>query len=111
MGPRVDGFEAMRKIYAERAAAYEKEARTATPPSGTAERSYRDVTHRHSEACTWQVGETRRYLGRVHRFWEKSTGHPTLDEVRYKYLYGNDFSEEGQGATPIAADPSLRRLR
>ena len=103
------GLESLRKLHAERAAAYETEAKSTPKLCGTEERSYRDLTHRHGDACAWQLGETWRYLGRVHRFWEKTARLPALDDVRYKYLYGNNFSEEGQGAIPIASDPTTMR--
>ena len=104
-----EGPEALRKLHAERAAAYEKEGKSTPKPCGTDVRSYKELTHRHGDSCGRQIGETWGYLGRVHRFWEKTYGLPTLEDVRFKYLYGNDFSEEGQGASPIAADPTLRR--
>ena len=111
MGPLAGGIEAMRRIHAERAAAHEKDAKGPTPPTGFAERTYRGITHRHGEACGWRVREASAYLGRVHRFWEKATALPALDEVRYKYLYGNPFSEEGTGASHISDDPAVRVLR
>jgi len=104
-----DGAAAMKKVHAERAAAHETDMRG----GGTtiAERTYRDVTHRHNDQCHWRVRESSTYFGRVHRSFEKLTELPTLDAVRYKYLYGNEFSEEGQGATPIGVDPAVRVLR
>lgn len=111
MAPQLFGIEALRRLHAERAAAYENKAKGPAQPSEVAERSYRDMTHRHGDACAWQFQEAWRYLGRVHRFWEKAAALPALDEIRYKYLYGNNFSEEGQGASPIQADPSLRTMR
>ena len=104
------GLAALRQLHAERAAAYETEGKSTPKLCGTEERSYKGLTHQHGNSCTWQVGETWRYLGRVHRFWEKTDKLPALEDVRFKYLYANDFSEEGQGASPIAADPTLRRL-
>jgi len=103
------GLEAVRKLHAERAAGYETESKH-LDLCGTEARSYKDLTHRHGHSCAWQIGETWRYLGRVHRFWEKTDRLPALEDVRFKYLYANNFSEEGQGASPIAADPTLRRL-
>lgn len=105
-----DGFPALRKLHAERAAAYEKEAASATLCK-IEERTYRGLTHQHGDRCAWLLRDALKYLGRVHRSWEKAAALPALDDLRYKYLYGNDFSEESQGATPIAADPTLRRFR
>ena len=111
MSPTTAGIDALRKFHAERAASHEKEAKSVAPLTGFAERTYRGITHRHGEACAWQLREASAYLGRVHRFWEKSTALPALDEVRYKYLYGNQFSEEGKGAAPIATDPAVIGFR
>ena len=104
---KADGAEALRKLHAERAAAHEKDAKSPLPPSGFAERTYHGVTHRHSEACAWRMREASTYFARVHRSWEKATELPALDAVRYKYSYGNRFSEEGPGADPIAEDPAV----
>jgi hypothetical protein len=107
----LQGAEALRKLHAEKAAVYEKLAAAKPAPFGTDARRYRDVTHQHNDGCAWHVGETWRYLGRVHRYWEKSTSLPALDDVRYQYLYGNDFSEEGPGSSPIKNDPTLLTMK
>ena len=80
-----------------------------TPPCGLEERTYRGITHRHSDACAWRLRESSTYLVRVHQFWQKTAELPTLEKVRYKYLYGNDFSEETPGASPIQVDATLPR--
>jgi hypothetical protein len=97
----------MRRIHGERAAAREKEAKSTAAPSGFAERSYRGTTHRHNEACHWILAEASGYYARVHRFWEKTAQLPEFQDVRFKYLYGNIFSEEGPGAPKIAVDPAV----
>jgi hypothetical protein len=107
MAPKAEGLEALRRVHAALAASYENEGKNPSKPAEVADRTYRDATHRHSDACSWQIQQTWLYLGRVHRSWEKSAALPALEEIRFKYLYGNDFSEEGQGATPIAADPTI----
>jgi hypothetical protein len=101
------GLDALRKLHAERAAAFEKSAAVPPKSCGAPERTYRGVTHKHGDACGWHLVEADRYLGRAHRFWEKSAALPALDDVRYKYLYGNLFSEEAAGASPIAPDPAV----
>jgi hypothetical protein len=107
---KADGLERLRKYHVVLAAGYETQAKGTAKAPEAAERSYRDMTHRHTDACAWQVQETWRYLGRVHRSWEKAPALPALDDVRYQYLYGNDFSEEGPGASPIKRDPTLARM-
>ena len=111
MALKPDGMEALKKLYAAKAAAHEAESKNAAVPSGAPERTYRGITHRHTDACRWRIRELSEYLGRVHRFWEKALALPALEDVRFKYLYGNDFSEEGPGASKIAPDSSIRALR
>ena len=104
---KTDGAQALRSIHADRAAAREKEAKTPGQLVGPAEGSYQGAVHRHSEACSWILAEASGYVARVHRFWEKTAALPDLQDVRYKYLYGNIFSEEGAGAQKIAVDPAV----
>lgn len=104
---KAGGLDALRPLHAERAAAFEKEAALKASATGLAERTYRGVTHKHGDACAWRLREAATYLGRVHRSWEKAAALPALDEVRYKYLYGNPFSEEGPEASRIAVDPAV----
>ena len=51
------------------------------------------------------------YLARLHKSWGTMKTLPDLEEIRFKYLYGNRFSEEGKGTLPIAMDPALAVLR
>jgi len=104
MKPLPGGLDALRRLHAERAVLREKEAASTSTVMEIAARTYRGVLHAHADRCKWTLKEASRYLGRVHRSWEKAAALPTLDEVRFKYLYGNPFSEEGQGASPIAND-------
>lgn len=103
------GLDALRRIHAQQAAAREKESNASA--CGFELRTYRGVTHRHGDTCAWRIREAATYLARVHRSWEKTTALPALDDVRYKYLYGDDFSEEGPGAQKIADDPALSGFR
>lgn len=105
------GLDAMRKLHAERATARQAEFQTVQRPADGGERTYRNLTHRHNENCSWQLQEVSSYFLRVHRFWEKAAALPALDDLRYQYLYGNDFSEEGPGASPIKRDATLARFR
>lgn len=107
MKPTAGGLDALRKIHADRAAAGAKE--TTAKPCEFEERAYRGITHRHSDACAWRLRDSSSYMVRVHMFMEKAAELPALENVRYKYLYGNDFSEEGSGASPIAVDTTLPR--
>jgi hypothetical protein len=106
-----EGADTLRKVHAALAGEYEKKAKEAATLPEAADRSYRDLTHRHTDACAWQIQETWSYLGRVHRSLEKAAALPTLDEIRFKYLYGNDFSEEGKGASPIQQDRAVMVLK
>jgi hypothetical protein len=108
MALKPDGLEALRKIHAATAAAHEAESKNAAVPLDAPQRTYRGITHRHSAACSENLRNLSSYLARVHRAWEKSSALPSLDEIRYKYLYGDPFSEEGPGAHPIAVDPTLK---
>jgi hypothetical protein len=108
MKPKADGVVELRRIHAERAAAHEQASKTPGKACPIAVRTYHGVTHRHTEACGGIHVEAAAYFGRVHRFWEKAADLPGLEEIRYKYLYGNSFSEEGAGAQAIAVDPGLK---
>jgi len=106
LGPA--GPQILRQLHGQMAAARERDGAVATPTTGFAERTYRGVTHRHTETCGWHLRAASTYLGRVHRFFEKSAALPALDDVRFKYFYGTPFSEEGLGASKIADDPAVR---
>ena len=60
-------------------------------------------------ARAWHLMRRPNGMPVIEDFALKEFALPALDDVRYKYLYGSDFSEEGPGASPIAADPTLRR--
>lgn len=105
------GLAALRKIHFERAAAREAELSVVPQPADKGEWSYRSLTHRHDEDCGWQLQEASRYFRRVHQFWQRTPALPSFDDLRYKYFYGNDFSEEGKDASPIAQDTALRMVR
>ena len=108
MSLKADGLAVLRKLHGAKAAVHEAKAMSATLMSDLGERTYRGITHHHGAVCPWQIRGVSTYLERVHRAWEKVTELPALDDVRYRYLYGNPFSQEGPGATPIAVDAGLK---
>jgi hypothetical protein len=83
------------------------EARSGPNLSAFSEREYRGIHHAHSDRCKAIVGETLLYWVRVHEWWSKATSLPDLGAVRFKYLYGNDFSQEGPDALLIEKDPAV----
>ncbi len=62
---------------------------------------YRNVNHKHTQACANNLHEGYRYLTRLHKHWTDVKELPTLEDVQYKYLWGNPFTEESPGAKPI----------
>jgi hypothetical protein len=63
--------------------------------------SYRGLQHTHSAACAGSLRNGYEYLAALHRDWSQRAGLPDFEDVRYRYLYGNEFTEEGAGSTPI----------
>jgi hypothetical protein len=63
--------------------------------------SYRGLKHTHSAACAGSLRNGYDYLATLHRDWSKRTELPAFEDVRFRYLYGNDFTEECAGSTPI----------
>lgn len=107
MQPTADGPEALRKIHAGLSTVYSNDSPVRKADGEP--RTYRGLTHRHGDACRGALQEASKYLARLHGSWAKAAALPTLDEIRYKYLYGNDFSEESPGAAGIAPDTTLPR--
>ena len=56
--------------------------------------SYRKQKHVHSESCSWSLKNGYEYLTALHKEWMGRKELPAFDDVRYLYLYGNDFTEE-----------------
>jgi hypothetical protein len=92
-----DGLPTLRAIHAERAAALK--AKPFEPETGSL--TYRGLTHTHGKECAWPLEELRAYLRGLHEAQSKAIALRPLDEIRYAYDYGNSFSEEAAGASPL----------
>jgi len=68
---------------------------------GIAAGNYRGQKHVHSASCGWSLKNGYQYLSALHLNWSQQKELPTFDDVRYKYLYGNDFTEESAEATHV----------
>jgi hypothetical protein len=64
--------------------------------------SYRGRGHAHSASCARSLSEGLEYLSHVHRRWAGIGELPDLEDVRYDYLWGNSFTEEGGKSRQIA---------
>ena len=109
MEPKDKGLADAAKVHAEKAEAYQDLSTKAEDPkqwhslvSPFRTVAYRGIKHVHSEACAWCLKEGYGYLSKLHREWAARTELPAIDEVRYKYLYGNEFTEETGDSTHIA---------
>ena len=83
--------------------------------------NYRGKKHVHSESCGWSLKEGYEYLAALHREWAGLKELPAFEDIRYRYLYGNDFTEETADSShitkpeasaeprPIARKPRARR--
>lgn len=73
---------------------------------------YRGLAHKHSEGCLHNLRAGYDYLVELHDRWSVEPKLPDLEEIRYRYLWGNPFTEEAAGSTaigkgeePAAPDP------
>jgi hypothetical protein len=107
MKPRPGGLDVMKRLHADLGARFQGETTAIAELPVFAERHYRGTRHAHTEQCRRVVQEASRYLARVHKHWSQVAAMPALDEVRFKYFYGNAFTEEGKGASGIASDPAV----
>jgi hypothetical protein len=77
--------------------------------------SYRGIKHVHSESCGWSLQQGYEYLAALHREWQGRTKLPSFEDIRFQYLYGNDFTEETAEshitAPPKPEEPVAKRLR
>jgi hypothetical protein len=80
--------------------------------------AYRTLRHVHTASCgkTLQLGFE--YLASLHREWAGRTVLPEFEEIRYQYLYGNDFTEETADSkhihrpeTPPSPKPVVQKIR
>jgi hypothetical protein len=68
---------------------------------------YRGLKHKHSQRCAYSLAKGWEYFRDLHRSMAGWAELPTLEAVRYTYLYGNEFSEETADAKRIERqDPS-----
>jgi len=64
--------------------------------------NYRGMKHAHSASCGWSLKSAYEYLAGLHQDWAEKTELPDFDDVRYKYLYGNDFTEETANSSQVS---------
>ncbi len=88
-----DGLATLHSLHAERA---KSDAWTA---EGSI--SYGDLTHRHTDECRKKHHYEAKYRRELHQHWSTVAALPTLEKVRFDYLYGSSFTEECDGATPV----------
>ena len=67
---------------------------------------YRGLKHQHGPQCARSLASGYGYFAALHRAWSARTELPEWSDVRYAYLYGNDFSEETAEAPRISSPPS-----
>ena len=102
-----NGLEEAHRLHGKRAGEISKLALGKTKTCTFDDREYRGMRHVHGDNCAWVTRSTLTYLSRLHISWQLMKALPDFEEIRFKYLYGNRFSEEGTGATPIAWDPTM----
>jgi hypothetical protein len=80
--------------------------------------SYRGQRHLHSASCGWSLKSGYEYLAGLHQDWAQKAELPAFDDVRYRYLYGNDFTEEAADSKHVdrpeptdAPKPVARRFK
>lgn len=79
---------------------------------------YRGMKHVHGPACAWCLKNGYEYLSALHRDWAGRTELPSLESIRYRYLYGNEFTEETADSNHITKPepppdpkPVVKRLK
>ncbi len=103
------GLAQARDFHEAKAEAYDDLRAEAEQPNGWqsltkgfAAGNYRGQKHVHTASCGWSLKHGYEYLSALHLNWSQQKALPAFDDVRYKYLYGNDFTEESAEATTIA---------
>jgi hypothetical protein len=98
---REKGMALAKELHENKAEAYDDLRSDAENPnswgaltSGFAPGAYRGQAHLHSQRCCWTLKNGYDYLSKLHLTWAQQKDLPALDDVRYKYLYGNEFTEE-----------------
>lgn len=101
------------KLHHEKAEAYEalrEKAKDATTspdgwrklmadPKGAA--NYRGLKHKHSQRCAWSLQHGYAYFVDLHRTLAEWKELPAFEDLRFSYLYGNEFTEETADAARI----------
>jgi hypothetical protein len=73
--------------------------------------NYRGQRHVHSSACSWSLKEGYEYLSALHADWSQQKALPSFDQIRYRYLYGNDFTEETADSSHIERPEQTEKPR
>jgi hypothetical protein len=113
MADKAGAAEAAAKIHLSRAEACEEliekaKAAQSTPDGWKSMISapkkpvgYRGLLHKHGPRCLNSLSQGWDYFAKLHRMWAEYHGLPRLEDVRYGYLYGNDFTEESEASARI----------
>ncbi len=117
MRPRAGHLATAARLHEERAAAFESLAEKAKQPESLKllfreddRLTYRGKRHVHGPQCASSVREGYAYWARLHAVLEAWEELPDLEAVRYRYEYGNEFTEESPTAKHIErSDPSKPR--
>lgn len=117
MRPRAGHLDIAARIHQDRAAAFEGLAEQAKQPESwnllfreDDKLTYRGKRHVHGPQCASSIREGYEYWARLHSVLEAWEELPDLETVRYRYEYGNEFTEESATAKHIErSDPSAPR--
>jgi hypothetical protein len=108
MRPRAGYLEAAMKVRMDRAADFQDLAEQIRQPEAWSsmlpdrrDLVYRGKRHAHSSACGRALEAGYGYLSRLHAVLAGWTDLPALEDVRYRYEYGNEFTEESADARRI----------
>jgi hypothetical protein len=86
---QLTSLEQLRRLHRDEAARIEKD-----PITLPALPSYRGAAHTHTDACIRSAKIGALYLSAVHKRWSERSALPTFEDVRYRYAYGDPFTEE-----------------
>jgi len=118
MALKEKGMAQAKELHQSKAEAYDDLRAEAERPNGWqsltqgfAPNNYRGKRHVHSASCSWSLKEGYEYLSALHADWSTQKALPSFDEIRYRYLYGNDFTEETGDSTHIARPEQTEKPR